>query len=142
MAREYLISITYGGSTVWLTSDGLNTGRRCRTETPGVDSLFETESGNTTVAAGGSPFTEKPLTAGKGRPFEIHIPSCPTARFTALVTLKDAAVAASGAATVTFAGEPGSKTVSAVFNFAPTPVSFGRFRTGTIKDVVLRFITA
>lgn len=142
MARYFLISIQQGATTVWLTSDGTNTGRRCRAICPEIATLFEPESGNTTVAAGGSPFTESPLSAEGGRPFEIQIPFCPTARFDELVSLKDAAGPA-GEYTIEFDdGEPGSKTVTAIAFYNPVPIGFSpQFSPDYVRDVVLRFIT-
>lgn len=144
MARDFLFSITYDGDTIWLTSDGTETGRRCRTEPTNIDRLFEDASGNTTVAAGGSPFTESPLDGnGGGRDFEINIPNCPTARFDDLVAMKDDAGTA-GEVTVTIDGEPGSKTVTAIYHWNPIPIGFDpRFSTAAsyVRNVRLRFIT-
>lgn len=142
MARHFLIKITQGATEIYLTSDGTENGRRCRTDVPNVDTLFDSESGNTTVAAGGSPFTESPLSAEGGRPFEIQIPFCPTARFDDLVSQKDAA-GTGGEYTIEFSGgEPGDKTVTAIQHYNPVPIGFGsRFSPGYVRDVVLRFIT-
>lgn len=140
MAREYLVSIQFGLTTVWLTSDGTGSGRRCKTEIPAADQLFEDESGNTTVAAGGSPFTELSDSAGGGRPIEIAIPNCPTDRLSDLQDLH-AAAGAAGELEITIAGEPGSVTVSAIQHYNPVPIGFGRFTAGNMKNVVLRYIT-
>lgn len=140
MAREYLVSITRGATTVWLTSDGTGSGRRCKTNIPAADQLFEDVSGNTTVASGGSPFTENPDANGGGREFDIEIPGCPTARLTELQNLHDAAGPA-GEFEITIVGEPGSVTVSAIGNYKPTPIGFGRFTTGNMKNVIARYIT-
>jgi hypothetical protein len=146
MAKEYLISITgtVSGSpvTVWLTDDGTNTGRRCRSSIPAAAALFSPASGNTTVAAGGSAFNEIPLTVGGGRPFEIQIPSFQTARYTAIKNLIDAiAVDESATLTVTLTGETGAATATARPHFNPLPYDFGRFVSGWIKGFVLRLIT-
>lgn len=142
MARDYLISITFDGDTVWLTGDGLETGSPCHTEVPGIADLYEAISGNTTPAAGGDPFTESPLDNGGNRPFEIHFVrgSVPTARFDELVALKDVAGPA-GECTITIVGEVGSKTVTAVHHWNPVPISWGRFSSGRIRGLVLRYIT-
>lgn len=143
MAKHFLFSIAYGLTTVWLTSDGTSGGRRCKTEPTGIDQLFEDISGNTTVAAGGSPFTESPLDNGGGKAFEINIPNCPTARLTALQALKTAA-GKTGVLTVTINGEPGSKTVTGVFHWNPIPIGFDPQFTTTahyVRNVRLRIIT-
>lgn len=141
MARNYLISIQQGATTVWLTSNGTNTGRPCRTRIPQIADLLEAISGNTTVADDGSPFTEQPLSSGGGRPFEIQIPNCPPARYSALIALKDAAGAA-GEYTIAFAsGTPGNVTVTAIAHWNPTPIGFDGFGTNVVKNVALRFIT-
>jgi hypothetical protein len=141
MAKYYLISIEQGATTVWLTSDGTNTGRRCRTVIPQMAAILEPESGNTTVAAGGSPFTESPLSAEGGRPFEIQIPNCPKARYDALVALKDAAGPA-GEYTIAFDdGTPGDKTVTAIAHYNPQPIGFDAWGTDVVRGVQLRFIT-
>ncbi len=141
MPRNYLISIQQGATTVWLTSDGTNTGRRCRTTVDNLAALLEPESGNTTVAAGGSPFTEQPLSDEGGRPFEIQIANCPPARYDALVALKNAA-GPGGEYTIDFDdGTPGDKTVTAIAHYNPVPIGFQGFGTNVVKSVALRFIT-
>ncbi len=141
MSKYYLISIVQGATTVWLTSDGLNTGRRCRTLIPQMAALIEPESGNTTVAAGGSPFTETPLSEGGGRPFEINIPNCPPARYTALRNLFTAAGPA-GEFTIDFDdGTPGDVTVTGIQHYNPEPIGFEEWGTTVVRNVKLRFIT-
>jgi hypothetical protein len=147
MAKEYLISITGNvasvPTTVWLTRDGTNTGARCRTDVPNADALFAANSGNTTVASGGVPWTERPLANGGGRPIEIHFRGTLAASglFASLKALIADADANDGEFTITFAGDPGSVTVLAAINYAPVPFSWGKFAGGRIKDVVARFIT-
>ena len=143
MARSFKISISDGLTTVWLTSDGLEGGRPCRTQIPGIAGLYEDVSGNTTVAAGGVPFTEKPLTNGGGRDFDIIIPNCPTARYNDLDALKSALVDAAGLATLTFDGEPGTIEVVAIPRFDPIPLDFDSgFNTDNMRGVIFRFKTA
>jgi hypothetical protein len=143
MARSFKISITDGLTTVWLTSDGLEDGRPCRTQIAGVAALYEPVSGNTTVAAGGVPFTEKPLTNGGGKPFDILIPNCPTARYEALESLKNSLVAAGGLATIHLEGEPGTVDVDAIPRFDPIPLDFeSQFNTDNMRGVLFRFTTA
>lgn len=143
MARNYKIGLTGAvGPTVWLTDDGTEDGRRCRTAIPNIAALFEPVSGNTTVAAGGSPFTEKPLTNGGGRQFEIQIPNCPTARYDELRTLIDAAVANDTAITIELTGEPGTAEVDASPNYSPIPLDFdSQQNTDNMRAVVVRFMT-
>lgn len=142
MARDYKISITFGGDTVWLTGDGLETGTPCKTEIPGVADLYEAISGNTTPAAGGEPFTESPLDNGGNRPFEIQFVrgSVPTARFNELIALKDAAGPA-GECTITIDGLPGAISITALHHWNPVPISWGRFSGDRLRGLVLRYIT-
>lgn len=147
MAREYLISITGNvasvPTTVWLTKDGTNTGPRCKTEIPGIDQLFATNSGNTTVAAGGNTWTEKPLAAGGGRPVEIHFLGTISAAglFADLKALFDDADTNNGVFTVTIAGDPGSISIVTAPFWNPVPFGFGRFSGGRIRDVFARMIS-
>lgn len=143
MAKRFLYSITFDGDTVWLTSDGTEDGRRCKTEPTAIDHLFDDISGNTTVAAGGSPFTESPLNNGGGKAFEINVVNCPTARYNELIAIRDAA-GKTGELTITIEGEPGSKTVTAVWHWNPIPIGFDpEFSTAAayLRNVRLRFIT-
>lgn len=145
MSRFYLIHLTGTGSagavSIYLTSDGLIGGRRCKTTIDGAAALLNPQSGNTTVAASGSPFTEKPLIAGRGRPFAIKIDWIPTARYLTLKDLIDNSATNNLDITITAAGEPGSINVNAIPNFAPGPYDLESFRDDTIKGLELRFIT-
>lgn len=143
MARNFLIGITFDGDTIYLTDDGTNTGRRCRTQVANVDTLFESGSGNTTVASNGSAFTEQPLNGGGGRPFEIFIPNCPTDRYEDLRAMFTDA-GATGEFSVSVDGEQGTATVPAIQHWNPVPIGFeGPFSSAAanIKGVRLRFIT-
>lgn len=145
MSRFYLIHLTGTGSagavSIYLTSDGLIGGRRCKTRIPNANQLLNPHSGNTTVAASGSPFTEKPLNAGKGRPFAIQIDWILTPRYLALKDLIDNSTANNIDIRITAVGEPGSIDVNATPNFAPDPYDLESFRDDTIKGLELRFIT-
>jgi hypothetical protein len=148
MAKEWLISITGNvasvATTVWLTKDGTNTGARCRTETPELDSLFAPSSGNTTVAAGGSPWTEKPLANGGGRKAKISFQGTVAASglYSDLKELFDDADANNGSFTVTFANDMGSISVLADPDYDPVPIGFNpRSVGGRIRGLVLRLIT-
>ena len=142
MARNFLINLSHGSTNLYLTDTGLAGGRRCRTETPGVAALFEPQSGNTSIAAGGYPFTEFPASAGGGRAFEIQIKNCPTSRFEDLRDLIDDLISDDAAAVVTFTGEPGSAIVNASPNFNPIPLEFDGFSNNNIRNVTVRFITS
>lgn len=145
MSRFYQIAIigTDGGGahTYYLTSNGLVGGRACKTHIPEAADLLTPHSGNTTVAADGTPFTEKPLTAGKGRAFQIQIDWLPTAVYSNLKTLIDYCVEHDTALRVTASGEPGSIDVDVSPNFAPVPIDPAGFTDSYIKGLTLRFIT-
>lgn len=145
--KTFLISIAVEveGSpvTIWLTSDGLETGRPCLTVVNGADALLTPKLGNTTVGVGGNAWNEYPLTETKGgRGFTIQIKNLPTDVFVDLKEIIDAAIDDPLLTiTVTFAGEPGSVTVQAVPWSNPVPFQFSEFSSGWIKNSVLALMT-
>lgn len=149
MARHYLINISGTGpggpTSIYLTTDGLVGGVRCKTRVPEADTLLTPATGNTTTASDGSPFTEKPLTAGKGRPFTIEIPNCKIPVYDDLKELIDYVVDQNADLQVVFSGgDTDDIDVQATPNFAPVPIGIARekaFSPGIIKNVTLRFIT-
>ena len=146
MSKYFLINISgtgpSGAVSYDLTSNGTNTGRPCKTEVVGVASLLSPESGTTTVASDGTPFTEKPLTAGKGRPFELNSAWVPTSVYEDLKELIDYVVDQGTDVAITGSGEPGDFDVQAIPNFAPIPIDFDGFSTDIIKGLKLRFIVS
>lgn len=146
MSRYYEIHISGtgpgGAVSIYLTHNGNTGGRPCKNTVVGVGGLLTPESGNTTVASDGTPFNEKPLTAGKGRPFEIQTEWTPTAVYDDLKELIDYCVEQATAVTIEGTGEPGDFDVDAVPNFAPTPIDFDGFSTDVVKGLKLRFITS
>lgn len=146
MARFYLLHITgtgpSGAVSIYLTDDGTSTGRPCKNTIENLQSLLTPISGNTTVADDGSPFTEKPLTSGKGRPFVIVIPWSRTAVYTSIKTLIDYCVAQGTAVRVVGTNGPAGFDVDASPNFAPVPLGFDSFNIDSVKGTRLALITS
>lgn len=145
MSRYFVVHISGTGSggpvDIYLTDDGSSGGRPCRVDVPGAANLLTPASGNTTVASDGTAFTEKPLTAGKGRPFEVVAAWCTTSVYEDLKDLIDYVVEQETEITVEGSGEPGDFDVQAIPNFAPVPIEWEGFTTDVIKGLRLRFIT-
>lgn len=146
MSKYFLINISGtgpgGAVSIYLTSNGLVGGRRCKTEIPNADLLLTPNVGNTTICSDGQPFTEFPLTAGKGRPFDVRIEQNKTTVYDDLKELIDFVDADPGATLrLTAAGEPGNIDVDFRPNHSPIPLGFGTFSTDYIKAIVIRGIT-
>lgn len=149
MSKYYEIEIAGTGSggavDIFLTSTGAAGGRPCKNTipNPGLAGLLTPNSGNTTVASDGTPFTEKPLTAGKGRPFEIETAFCNTDVYDDLKDLIDYCVEHSTLIQVTGTGEPGDFDVACSPNFGEGyPIDFEGFGEDVIKGLKMRFIVA
>jgi hypothetical protein len=146
MSKYYLINIAGTGSggavSLWLTSDGTETGRPCKTVVNGIAGLLSPESGTTTVASDGTPYTEKPLTAGKGRPFELDSAFVPSDLYDDLKALIDYVVEQGTAIDIAGTGTAGDFDVSAIPNFVPVPIEFEGIGIDVIKGLKLKFIVA
>lgn len=146
MARFYKLRIQgtgpSGAVSIYLTDDGTANGRPCKTTIENLAALLTPQSGNTTVASDGTPFTEKPLTAGKGRPFAIVAAWTRTTVFSSVKTLIDHCAAQGTNVRITGTLGPSEFDVDAVPNFDPIPIDFEGFNADAVKGLRLRFVTS
>jgi hypothetical protein len=147
MSKYYQVQISGtgpgGAVSIYLTSTGANGGRPCKTSVVGLAGLLTPDSGNTTVASNGSPFNERPLTAGKGRPFEILSRFVPiNAVYDDLKELIDYVVEQGTVVTIEGTGEPGNFDVDAIPHFNPYPIEWDDFGADVLKGLKLRFIVS
>lgn len=139
MARYYKIQI----GSLWLTSDGTETGTPCKITFPDAALLVNANIGTTRIASDGSPFSEFPLTAGKGRVFSLDILALETSIFDQLKTLLDGlAVTNPTALAFNATGVPGNISTHVLGNFAPQIYSFEDFRDTYVRNITLNLVTA
>jgi hypothetical protein len=146
MARNYLINlqgvVSASPVSLWLTSDGTDDGRPCRTKIPGVALLLAAATATGTIGDDGIPFNEYPVTAGGGRAFDILIPSLPTARWTEIKNLIDAMqIDKSEGTFIGTNGEPGAFDVNWIPRPDPIPLDCDGFSIGYVRNVIIRGIT-
>lgn len=129
--------------TIWLTSDGTETGRPCKTAFQNADGLLAPRIGTTSVSNAGTAWNEYPLNdTNGGRGFNIQIANMKTPVFDDLKELIDALIADPlGTVTVTATGEPGDIDAVAIPWFNPVPLRFGAFSTGFVKNVEIALMT-
>lgn len=139
MARFYKVKI----GSVWLTDDGLETGRPCKITVDGAARLLAPDQGNVSVGADGTPFREKPLTpTGGGRPFSIVAAWMTKTVYDSLKSALDTAAGNNSDFNVTGTGVPGDFDVDAIVFDDPQYLSFEGF-TGSdaLRGVRMSFIT-
>lgn len=141
MARSYTVTI----GSIYLTLDGLSTGKACKIQIENLGVLLQGTLGNVTVANDGKPFREIPLISptGGGRPFRILVKNMTSTVYGNLKTALDAAAVAGSSFQVTGTGQPANFDVQAIVNDNPTYISnTGGFSGTTVRDVVISLITA
>lgn len=138
MARYYVVKV----GSIWLTSDGLETGRPCKIQVEGYAGLVRSGVGNVVVGADGTPFREIPLTpTGAGRPFAVTAAFMSSTVYDSIVAALDAAAAANTEINVTGAGAPGDFDVDAIVNDNPFYIAAESFSGDHLKNVRIALIT-
>lgn len=137
--RSFKIKI----GALWLTSNGLETGRACLVDVAGADAILQAVIGNTQISNSGRPFNESPLTpTGAGRALELTILKLSADVYNSLKAILDAAATDAGAEINLQAfGQPGNFGVAVTVFHNPTYLTFGLFSNGQVKKVVVRLIT-
>jgi hypothetical protein len=136
MAKFYLIQL----NSVYLTSDGTSSGKRCKLTVSGVENLVRTRTGFTSLAIDGTPVTQIVEQNGKGFAVEISIETLTKTVFDDLIELINNALVQSATIDLIGTGETGNFNVD-VIPLMPNPFSFESFRNNYIKNVALRFVT-
>lgn len=135
MSRFYIAQI----DTIFLSSDGTNTGTPCKLQISGADDLITPITGRAEPSANGTPiFQNFAWTAGKQ--FEINIETINAEQWDALKTLINDSLAENETFTVTGTGDAGNFSVTAA-PLPQKPFSAVAFINGRIKGATLRLIT-
>ena len=138
MARSYRIKI----GSIYLTIDGLVTGRPCKVAIENVDALLTPDKGNVSVGSDGSPFREIPLTpTGAGRDFAFVFASMKSAVYNSLKSALDTAAGSGADFNVTGTGTPGDFDVDAIVFDNPEYISNGGFSGDWVQNVRVSLIT-
>lgn len=137
MARYYKIKI----GSVWLTSDGTETGIACKTKVSGFsDSLFD-KIGNTVKALDGTPITFLTVDLRKGMSILLEVPSFITSVFDDVKTELQDSLTNKTLFELDIIGETGTFNLLAKPDM-PTPLDSESFGTGYIKNIKIKLITA
>ena len=133
--RFYAIQI----DTIFLTSNGSNTGTPCKLTVSNVEDLLTNVIGAAVPTVGGNVvFQLVPFTRGKQ--FDIQIEVLNLAQWNDLKTLINSRLAADTSFTVSGTGDTGNFSVSAK-PFPQKPFSAQSFLNNRINGVTLKFIT-
>ncbi|HEY0048193.1 MAG TPA: hypothetical protein VGB68_02830 [Pyrinomonadaceae bacterium] len=136
MSRFYKIQL----DSIYLTSDGTETGTPCKLEVPNAAALMLPFTGTTVPAADGTPVTQI-LESVKGIAFEIKINVLTADVWEDVKTLIITALENSDTIEITATGDAGDFTVEAE-PVLPQPFLFESFINDRIKGITLRFMTA
>lgn len=128
-------------SSVYLTDDGLITGRPCRIDVTGLDALSLTSTGAIAIAADGSPYAfVVSNTEGQGVPIRIAPFVLTPSVLNSLKTAINAAVDANLTINITISGDTGAFDLQCLPAF-PKPVEFsGKFFNGRIYETAFNFV--
>lgn len=136
MARFYRITI----GNVALTKTGLVSGLPAKLLVSGADALRQTRTGQTTLAADGTPYSQI-VAFSAGKTLEIRVETyLLEAVWDSLVALINSALENGADITVVGTGEIGDFSVSAA-PLLPKPFEAAAFENGRILKPVFRFVT-
>lgn len=135
-----LISI----GTVFLTSDGTDTGRKCRTVVTGIEALLAGFRGATQTAIDGTPYLQVTANNYKGIRFSINVNVTPDTELQALMTQINTALSGGNAIQVTIDGSRGTYDLQCLPDLTPGAVTGGEETDigGRIKNLIFNFIIA
>lgn len=123
--------------TVWLTSDGTETGEPCRVEVLGLGRLLLGNLGSVNKAADGTPYLYSVESVGQGTDIQITVTALMAAEVVSLAGVINTALSAETAIEVTVEGLAGDFTLSCL-PLLPNPIEIpGSFNNDRIESVVI-----
>lgn len=136
MARYNLIKI----GTIYLTNDGTQTGKECKTSVTGLNLLKTTKIGNIQYAADGTPHANLIEVGQKGVPIEITVDWLAKTVFDNINTTINDALNNMTTINVIITGDTGTFNVNVIPGLAE-PIDWAGFSSGIIKGAKYKFVT-
>lgn len=138
MAEYNLVNFN---DTLYLTDDGLVTGRPCRVEVSGLDALALPYAGNVTSAADGTPYAFVIAHHGQGAVLKLSPAVITTSVLASIKSVFQTAIAAEETINLKLTGGDLGNFDLECLPLFPRPIEFsGKFLEGNIYDVVLGLV--
>lgn len=127
-------------NNIYLTDDATSAGVPCKLSVTGAAAVAQTRTGQTTIAADGTPVNQT-FAAAAGKVLEIKVETLTAAVWADIILLFNDALSNSATINIVGTGEIGNFDVS-VLPLLPKPFEASEFTNGRIKNAVFRFVTA